>query len=250
MVCEISKIVFELTRQLEDRVRMMWEDDNGKFIREQSKMKTKNTKLKSRLQLLERKYQELSALSPQNSRCKRLHEKSVVENIPLVSILKSNESLTPPPRTSAEESKNEDIVPGESRLNSQLLLGKVAENISNSSEQRTIRRRVTVGNTHIDKQVNSSVSRRIVRGLSENPSGESKCIDVVRKKSLRDVLPGHTCLECRRYYDAMVFQGVVSTTCLDEMLQKCSRHKSKWAVPNTPDGFWDLSVHTPDGWNE
>jgi hypothetical protein len=35
---------------------------------------------------------------------------------------------------------------------------------------------------------------------------------------------------------------------LEDMLQHCSRHKSKWVPPGTPDGFWDLTIHSPQKW--
>jgi hypothetical protein len=75
-----------------------------------------------------------------------------------------------------------------------------------------------------------------------------KCVDVVRNKSSRDALPGHTCDECEAFYSAMVQQGVFSADSKKARLQECSRHKSKWTPPTTPEGFWDLTVHTPEEW--
>eukprot|EP01034_Spumella_vulgaris_P025458 gene25458-31922_t len=75
-----------------------------------------------------------------------------------------------------------------------------------------------------------------------------KCVDVVRNKASRDALPGHTCEECEAFYSAMVQQGVFSPESKKARLQECSRHKSKWSPPRTPDGFWDLTVHTPEDW--
>jgi len=33
-----------------------------------------------------------------------------------------------------------------------------------------------------------------------------------------------------------------------EVLQACSRHKARWTPPGTPEGFWGLTLHTPDDW--
>ena len=33
-----------------------------------------------------------------------------------------------------------------------------------------------------------------------------------------------------------------------EVLQSCSRHKAKWTPPATPEGFWNLTLETPDDW--
>jgi hypothetical protein len=54
---------------------------------------------------------------------------------------------------------------------------------------------------------------------------EVKCVEVVRKKSERKALPGHQCTECAAYYEALLQQGMVTETGMEEMLQMCSRHK-------------------------
>ena len=33
-----------------------------------------------------------------------------------------------------------------------------------------------------------------------------------------------------------------------EVLQSCSRHKARWTPPSTPEGFWSLTLHTPEDW--
>ena len=35
-----------------------------------------------------------------------------------------------------------------------------------------------------------------------------KQVEVVRKKSEREALPGHTCPDCQKYVEAMVEQGI------------------------------------------
>lgn len=70
--------------------------------------------------------------------------------------------------------------------------------------------------------------------------------------SYNNVLCG-SCEECKLYYEAYLQQGLGDREgsggggedILAEVLQRCSRHKAKWAPPSTPEGFWDLTFHTP-----
>ena len=77
---------------------------------------------------------------------------------------------------------------------------------------------------------------------------EQKCVDVVRKKEERAVLPGYACPECEKFYEAMVQQGIFTKENLPDMMKQCSKHKAKYTPPDTPEGFWDLSVNTPTEW--
>ena len=53
-----------------------------------------------------------------------------------------------------------------------------------------------------------------------------------RKRNIRDMLDGHECEECKRYYRVMEQQGLITDTSdLKETLRKCSRHKSRWSSP-------------------
>lgn len=75
-------------------------------------------------------------------------------------------------------------------------------------------------------------------------------VDVVRNKDQRAALPGHSCVECEKYIAVLRAQGLLrSEEEVQEMLRNCSRHKSAAGrPPDTPDGFWDLTVHTPEDW--
>lgn len=75
-----------------------------------------------------------------------------------------------------------------------------------------------------------------------------KSIEVVRKKDQRECLLGFSCSECEKYYHELERQGLLDTVDRAEMLKRCSRHKSAWEPPQTPEGFWELSVHTPANW--
>lgn len=77
-----------------------------------------------------------------------------------------------------------------------------------------------------------------------------KYIEVVRKKEERAALPGHTCSECKRFYEVYERQGMINDDNREYFLQCCSRHKAKWAPAETPEGFWDLSINTPEAWKQ
>lgn len=77
---------------------------------------------------------------------------------------------------------------------------------------------------------------------------QPKYIEVVRNRDQRSVLPGHACEECDKFYQAMQQQGIVNDSNRQQFMQSCSRHKSKFTPPSTPEGFWDLSIRTPADW--
>lgn len=77
-----------------------------------------------------------------------------------------------------------------------------------------------------------------------------KRIETVRNKEERAAMPGYACSECAAFYEAMVQQGIFSKENLPDMLKCCSRHKSKYTPPDTPEGVWGLSVNTPNEWKE
>jgi hypothetical protein len=101
----------------------------------------------------------------------------------------------------------------------------------------------------------SSTSSSMVREIPQysRPSSTSNSGTRI-SKSEREFIDGHECEECRRYYRIMEQQGLITSADLEcgltETLRRCSRHKSHWSPPLTPDGFWDLTVHTPDEWRK
>jgi hypothetical protein len=69
------------------------------------------------------------------------------------------------------------------------------------------------------------VDTGIRKGIGKDGKKIVKCVEVVRKKSEREGLPGHKCTECTAFYGALQQQGIVSEDGMEEMLQRCSRHK-------------------------
>jgi hypothetical protein len=104
-----------------------------------------------------------------------------------------------------------------------------------------------------DLRRTTSTSLRITSEIPQY-SRPSSTTNSGRSKSERELMDGHECEECRRYYRIMEQQGLITSADLEcgltETLRRCSRHKSHWSPPSTPDGFWDLTVHTPDEWRK
>ena len=113
-----------------------------------------------------------------------------------------------------------------------------------SVSQRLNKRRMTVHETPVSRPapVDSSPIPGVKGGRVV------RCVEVVRKKSEREALRGHQCSECGPYYTALMQQGILSEENMEEMLRNCSRHKARWSPPRTPEGFWDLTVRTPEKW--
>ncbi|KAM6457316.1 DNA endonuclease RBBP8 isoform 1-T2 [Liasis olivaceus] len=59
-------------------------------------------------------------------------------------------------------------------------------------------------------------------------------IEVVRKKEERRKLPGHTCKECETYYAELPEEE------REKKVTTCSRHRSRYAPPDTPEHFWEV----------
>ncbi|GMF63963.1 unnamed protein product [Phytophthora fragariaefolia] len=63
-------------------------------------------------------------------------------------------------------------------------------------------------------------------------------VEVVRNREERRALPGHDCVECKKYYDALGGLGAGDAT---DQKNKCSRHRARFEPYQTPDDFWRLS---------
>lgn len=139
-----------------------------------------------------------------------------------------------------------------------------------------------------DKCNSSGTIRRIQSAHPSVASNEKPYTDTGgRKRSVRELLDGHECDECRGYFRVMQEQGmIVDEDDLRETLRRCSRHKSRyalasattshkqiilniyvyligvleylilsifdlcrrWEAPATPEGYWDLTIQTPEDW--
>ena len=68
------------------------------------------------------------------------------------------------------------------------------------------------------------------RGQESVPSGTAgKFVgELSRSKAARAALPGHECQDCKKFYEAMMQQGIFGPDDKTDMLQQCSRHKATW----------------------
>jgi hypothetical protein len=67
---------------------------------------------------------------------------------------------------------------------------------------------------------------------------KAKFEEVVRKKAERANLTGRSCEECVKYFKSLEDAGFDTS----EMINTCSRHRTKYTPPSTPEGYWDLSM--------
>ena len=80
---------------------------------------------------------------------------------------------------------------------------------------------------------------------ASNGTEEFACVEVVRNKAARKLLPGHTCLGCQKFYDA-IDKSAFTEDQRKELINNCSRHRYKFQPPATPDHYWSLpSLSTP-----
>lgn len=69
--------------------------------------------------------------------------------------------------------------------------------------------------------------------------------DAVRKKADRRKLPGQGCTKCFNFY--MQQRNEAGETKANELLNKCSRHRDKFAImANTPPGLWNPGFDTDE----
>ena len=82
-----------------------------------------------------------------------------------------------------------------------------------------------------------------------------KCVEVVRKKSERELLTSYVCEDCQTFYDAMMpnkDRATIKCTHAPRMnggggdAPSNSRHRAKWAPEPAPKGFWNLAFTPPE----
>eukprot|EP01025_Chloroclados_australasicus_P045057 TRINITY_DN4914_c0_g2_i3.p4 TRINITY_DN4914_c0_g2~~TRINITY_DN4914_c0_g2_i3.p4 ORF type:complete len:186 (+),score=32.20 TRINITY_DN4914_c0_g2_i3:123-680(+) len=73
--------------------------------------------------------------------------------------------------------------------------------------------------------------------------------EVVRNKKERERLPAHDCADCKRFYAALASWNTIAVdrpSCghvskklsKQELQQIASRHRRKFDIPQTPEGYW------------
>ena len=76
---------------------------------------------------------------------------------------------------------------------------------------------------------------RASNNRKNDKENQFRYVEVVRNRADRAALPGHDCVECRKYYDAL------GEAMPDDHRDACSRHRARFEPYCTPDDFWRLS---------
>mmetsp|Transcript_3769 Transcript_3769/g.5851 ORF Transcript_3769/g.5851 Transcript_3769/m.5851 type:complete len:219 (-) Transcript_3769:268-924(-) len=215
-VGDIAKITYELSRVREDRLQMLWEDERGHLVWEMYRLQDRHAKDVKTQDFIKKEFDALKKM---------------------VSERRGNDSSKGPIDASH--------VPQEGKSDKQCEV--------KSSDQSTKKR----------KYNDTGVYRRVSdgRGTAVQREGATRstpyngpqdrtaisCQDInTRSRNVREGIPGHDCTECSAFYNEMLRQGLISQNDkeqkLKDILQRCSRHKSRHTPPLTPDGFWDLSI--------
>lgn len=118
--------------------------------------------------------------------------------------------------------------------------------IDRKISEKSLAKKSTSSNINKQKESFSDITDKILGACAP----VTKFVEVVRKRSERAALPGRACSECDKFYEAMEQQGIISPTSRKKFVNECSRHRSKWTPPSTPEGFWDVSLGTPDNWTQ
>jgi hypothetical protein len=76
--------------------------------------------------------------------------------------------------------------------------------------------------------------------LKQN-SSSFKYKEVVRGKTARVALKGFDCEQCGGFFNAVLEGKGSEIYNRDDLICKCSRHRSKWSPDKTPKDFWEMS---------
>ena len=220
-----------------DRILMMWEDDRGNLLREIESLKKANRKQERTKEFILQEFKLIKEQHAATMSRRVRKERDLLEMEALPSKKRSRDSV----ETEVGNGLPNAVTPVRSRAAD---AGKNILPAPKRSETVT---------ANAPKDIPGSPLVEKLKGLiPENASAVSnvKVVGPLRKRSDREQLPGHTCLECARYIANLRTQGLLTTEEEErEMLKACSRHKSiSGPPPDTPDGFWNLTVHTPEEW--
>jgi len=135
-----------------------------------------------------------------------------------------------------------DVVDKETHIDKQAQMEHIRPKSCSSLRKLNSSSEVEIENINVNTS-NISVSN-IKTGIptAANASYVQKCIEVVRNKAARASLPGHECEECKRFYSAMIEQGIYQPGEKMHMLKECSRHKARWFHYTSLLYFWHFHL--------
>lgn len=224
---DIARVTFESIQLQNNQIMMQYEDQLSHLTREIFRLTKICNQRKKHLQELSSYFKKYS---------KNTISKSLLQND---ENKKYGQNMSSTSSTSHKTHKNELEIQVE-ELSPDLLIGENEDNdelMNDIPSTRNLKRSVTQPNTNKYSTICHDVPKRL------------KSIDVIRNKQDRLALPGHTCLECERFYEALLQQGILNEENQKvALLQECSRHKSKFTQNETAESFWDINVNTPEKW--
>mmetsp|Transcript_14799 Transcript_14799/g.21151 ORF Transcript_14799/g.21151 Transcript_14799/m.21151 type:complete len:839 (+) Transcript_14799:79-2595(+) len=108
---------------------------------------------------------------------------------------------------------------------------------------------ITIEHTSEIQSIDSNRDRATAKQNSSIPvcrpislkMNNHKYVEVVRNKSERREMPGHVCEHCKGFIDALCYGEGGKIFDRKALVTDCSRHRSKFTPPSTPEGFWELS---------
>ncbi|KAI8829838.1 DNA repair protein endonuclease SAE2/CtIP C-terminus-domain-containing protein [Chytriomyces cf. hyalinus JEL632] len=155
---------------------------------------------------------EEEALEDENQQPNRDQNEPEIESFTL-----ANKSIIPAPRSNQTAKKSR-------------------ETFKIPSSSKSIQKSLTTSNRRVESRVKQTPIEPKTFQYQE----------VVRGKAERRQLHGTSCPCCNDFFDAVGDVppirelGQPEVEVKNSHLNNVSRHRSKWQVPNTPDGFWDV----------
>ena len=271
----LSSVVDSVLRY-ENQLMMLWEDDRSHLLAEIYRLQALHAKDRKTRRLLQTQYDELSLLVGNIQKSKEVARSVEAQDLlgkgaeeeeeEATQDLNSQDRMIAKETMEASKFQQKPLSVSLKTFNPKRKLTVHSENALNllmppsSISKGFSLKKSRDASLPQKKSRDSSVSASKISPSESLPpkvlSGPSrmevpkvvKSIEVVRKKDQRECLPGFSCSECEKYYLELERQGLLDTIDRAEMLKRCSRHKSAWEPPQTPEGFWELSVHTPANW--
>jgi hypothetical protein len=94
----------------------------------------------------------------------------------------------------------------------------------------------------LQRDASSLLSHKSNIQNQNHPSKEHfKYKEVVRGKNAREALKGFDCEQCGGFFNAVLEGKGSEVYNRNDLICKCSRHRSKWSPDKTPKDFWEMS---------
>jgi hypothetical protein len=203
----IGLLTYEIIREFEDRIRMQHEDERTRLLNAIVFLSKRHEKDVSTSRIMKTKFAELSR------KFEMIQKGRLDQNVYASSVISKSEEI--PIEICKVQFASESHPPPSSSVK--------LDQSKQASKTKLFR----------------PDDNPVIIGALKNPhSKKAKFEEPIRRKSDRENLNGHSCDECARYFSALEKMGFDTK----DMINTCSRHRTKYTPPSTPDGYWDLSM--------